>query len=41
MLICYIPLVYFREFTAKNEKVVSKKMKFQNRTIWYVPEVQI
>lgn len=39
--ICYIPLVYFREFTAKNEKVESTKMKFQNRTIWYVPEVQI
>jgi formamidopyrimidine-DNA glycosylase len=39
--ICYIPLVYFREFTVKNEKVENTKMKFQNRTIWYVPEVQI
>jgi len=38
--ICYIPLVYFREFTAKNEKVHNEKMKFQNRTIWYVPDVQ-
>ena len=38
--ICYIPMVYFREFTAKNEKVENEKMKFQNRTIWYVPSVQ-
>jgi formamidopyrimidine-DNA glycosylase len=39
--ICYIPMVYFREFTAKNEKVENEKMKFQNRTIWYVPSVQV
>ena len=36
----YKPLVYFRNMTDKSEKVVCKKMKFQNRTIWYVPEVQ-
>lgn len=36
----YRPLVYFRNVTDKGEKVVCKKMKFQNRTIWYVPEVQ-
>jgi len=37
----YIPLVYSRKITDKNEKVENEKMKFQNRTIWYVPSVQI
>lgn len=36
----YTPLVYFRQETDKGEKVVNEKMKLQNRTIWYVPEVQ-